>query len=92
MNKTNFINDPQFFYFVVLPDIRSVGLQGDARTYGCPIILRALDTAEFLTADWVHLPYSLLQKISTRITNEVKGINRVVYDITSKPPGTVEWE
>ncbi len=92
MNKTNFSNDPQFFYFVVLPDIRSVGLQGDARTYGRPIILRALDTAEFLTADWVHLPYSLLEKISTRITNEVKGINRVVYDITSKPPGTVEWE
>lgn len=92
MEKTNFVNNPQFFYFTVLPDIRSVGLQGDARTYGRPIILRALETAEFLTADWVHLPYSLLKKISTRITNEVKGINRVVYDITSKPPGTIEWE
>lgn len=92
MEKTNFVNDLQFFYFVALPDIRSVGLQGDARTYGQPIILRAIETAEFLTADWVHLPYSLLEKISTRITNEVRGINRVVYDITSKPPGTVEWE
>lgn len=92
MNKTDFVKDQYFFYFVALPDIRSVGLQGDARTYGQPIILRAVDTAEFLTADWVHLPYSLLGKISTRITNEVKGINRVVYDITSKPPGTVEWE
>lgn len=92
MDKTDFVKDPQFFYFVALPDIRSVGLQGDARTYGQPIILRAVETAEFLTADWVHLPYSLLEKISTRITNEVKGINRVVYDITSKPPGTVEWE
>lgn len=92
MNKTNFVKDPYFFYFVVLPDIRSVGLQGDTRTYGRPIILRAVGTAEFLTADWIHLPCSLLEKISTRITNEVKGINRVVYDITSKPPGTVEWE
>ena len=92
MDKTDFVKDPQFFYFVAIPDIRSVGLQGDARTYGQPIILRAVETAEFLTADWVHLPYSLLEKISTRITNEVKGINRVVYDITSKPPGTVEWE
>src|SRR5258708_7859983 len=92
MAKTNLIKNPQFFYFVALPDIRSVGVQGDARTYGQPIILRTVETAEFLTADWVHLPYSLLEKISTRITNEVKGINRVVYDITSKPPGTVEWE
>ena len=92
MDKTDFVKDPQFFYFVALPDIRSVGLQGDARTYGHPIILRAVETAEFLTANWVQLPYPLLEKISTRITNEVKGINRVVYDITSKPPGTVEWE
>ena len=92
MDKTDFVKDPQFFYFVALPDIRSVGLQGDARTYGHPIILRAVETAEFLTANWVQLPYPLLEKISTRITNEVKGVNRVVYDITSKPPGTVEWE
>lgn len=92
MNKTAFVKDPEFFYFVAIPDIRSVGLQGDARSYGRPIILRAVKTAEFLTADWVRLPYPLLEKISTRITNEVKGINRVVYDITSKPPATVEWE
>lgn len=92
MDKTNFVKNPQFFYFVALSDIRSVGVQGDARTYGQLIILRAVETAEFLTADWAKLPYKLLEKISTRITNEVKGINRVVYDITSKPPGTVEWE
>ncbi|MDP2789456.1 MAG: glutamine-hydrolyzing GMP synthase [bacterium] len=92
MEKTNFIQNPQFFYFVALPDIRSVGVQGDVRTYGRPIILRAVETAEFLTADWVHLPRTLLEKISTRITNEIKGINRVVYDITSKPPATTEWE
>ncbi len=92
MEKTKFVKNPQFFFFVALPDIRSVGVQGDERTYGHPIILRAVQTAEFLTADWVHLPYSLLEKISNRITNEVRGINRVVYDITSKPPATVEWE
>jgi len=92
MEQTDFAKNPQFFYFVALPDIRSVGVAGDARTYGHPIILRAVETAEFLTADWVHLPHSLLAKISSRITNEVKGINRVVYDITSKPPATVEWE
>ena len=79
-------------YFAVLPNIKSVGVQGDARTYGHPIIVRALTSKELLTVDWAHLPYSVLKKISTRITNEVKGINRVVYDITSKPPGTVEWE
>ena len=82
----------ELFYFVALPDIRSVGVQGDARTYGRPIILRAVDTADFMTANFARLPYPLLEKISTRITNEVPGINRVVYDITSKPPATVEWE
>ena len=79
-------------YFAVLPSMRSVGVQGDARTYGHPIIIRALTSKELLTVDWARLPHELLAKISTRITNEVKGINRVVYDITSKPPGTVEWE
>ena len=79
-------------YFAVLPNMRSVGVQGDARTYGHPIIIRALTSKELLTVDWARLPHELLAKISTRITNEVKGINRVVYDITSKPPGTVEWE
>lgn len=79
-------------YFCVLPSIRSVGVQGDARSYGFPIILRAITTSDFMTAHWAKLPYRLLEKISARITNEVKGINRVVYDITSKPPATVEWE
>ena len=79
-------------YFAVLPNIRSVGVQGDTRTYGHPIIIRALTSKELLTVDWARLPHELLAKISTRITNEVKGVNRVVYDITSKPPGTVEWE
>jgi GMP synthase (glutamine-hydrolysing) len=79
-------------YFAVLPDIRSVGVQGDARTYERPIILRAVTTADFMTADWARIPHDLLAKISARITNEVAGINIVAYDITSKPPGTVEWE
>ena len=79
-------------YFAVLPDIRSVGVQGDARTYGRPIILRAVTTADLMTADWARIPHDLLAKISARITNEVSGINRVCYDITSKPPWTVEWE
>ncbi|TSA46569.1 glutamine-hydrolyzing GMP synthase [bacterium] len=79
-------------YFAVLPDIKAVGVQGDARTYGYPIIIRTITTKDFMTAHWAKLPHALLEKISTRITNEVSGINRVVYDITSKPPGTVEWE
>ncbi|MFA6307660.1 MAG: glutamine-hydrolyzing GMP synthase [Patescibacteria group bacterium] len=79
-------------YFAVLPSIKSVGVQGDSRTYGYPIIIRAVSTIDFMTADWTVLPHALLKKISVRITNEVKGINRVLYDITSKPPGTVEWE
>lgn len=79
-------------YFAVLPAIRSVGVQGDARTYGHPIILRAVTTADFMTADFARIPYDLLARISSRITNEVAGVNRVAYDITSKPPGTVEWE
>ncbi|MBI4050573.1 MAG: glutamine-hydrolyzing GMP synthase [Candidatus Doudnabacteria bacterium] len=79
-------------YFAVLPDIKSVGVQGDARTYGHPVIIRAITTKDFMTAHWARLPHWLLEKISVRITNEVRGINRVVYDITSKPPGTVEWE
>jgi len=79
-------------YFAVLPGIRSVGVQGDSRTYGHPIILRAVTTKDFMTAHWAQIPYEVLERISVRITNEVKDINRVVYDITSKPPGTVEWE
>ncbi len=79
-------------YFAVLPDIRSVGVMGDERTYGHPIIIRAVSSADAMTADWARLPHELLAKMSNRIINEVEGINRVAYDITSKPPGTIEWE
>ena len=79
-------------YFGVLPDIRSVGVMGDERTYGRPIIVRAVASADAMTADWARLPHDLLAKMSNRIINEVDGINRVAYDITSKPPGTIEWE
>jgi GMP synthase (glutamine-hydrolysing) len=78
--------------FAVLADIRSVGVMGDERTYGHPIIIRAVTSDDAMTADWARLPYDLLEKMSKRIINEVGGINRVVYDITSKPPGTIEWE
>lgn len=78
--------------FAVLPDIRSVGVMGDERTYGHPIIIRAVTSDDAMTADWARLPYDLLEKMSGRIINEVPGINRVAYDITSKPPGTIEWE
>ena len=79
-------------YFAVLTDSRSVGVMGDGRTYDYTLALRAVTTADFMTAGWARIPYDLLDKISTRIVNEVAGINRIVYDITSKPPATVEWE
>ncbi len=79
-------------YFAVLTDNRSVGVTGDARTYGWTVALRAVSTDDFMTVDWTHLPYELLASASSRITNEVRGVNRVVYDISSKPPATVEWE
>ncbi|MEL0291371.1 MAG: GMP synthase (glutamine-hydrolyzing), partial [Aquiluna sp.] len=77
---------------VLLADVRSVGVQGDGRSYGHPIVLRPVSSEDAMTADWSRLPYELLAKISNRITNEVEGVNRVVLDITSKPPGTIEWE
>ncbi len=77
---------------VLLADVRSVGVQGDGRTYGHPIVLRPVTSEDAMTADWGRLPYDLLEKVSTRITNEVPEVNRVVLDVTSKPPGTIEWE
>ncbi len=80
------------FPVVLLADVRSVGVQGDGRTYGHPIVLRPVTSEDAMTADWARLPYEVLERISTRITNEVTEVNRVVLDITSKPPGTIEWE
>ncbi|RJQ69592.1 glutamine-hydrolyzing GMP synthase [Pseudonocardiaceae bacterium YIM PH 21723] len=77
---------------VLLADVRSVGVQGDGRTYGHPIVLRPVSSEDAMTADWTRLPYDVLERISTRITNEVADVNRVVLDVTSKPPGTIEWE
>ena len=77
---------------VLLADVRSVGVQGDGRTYGHPIVLRPVSSEDAMTADWTRLPYDVLARISNRITNEVPGVNRVVLDVTSKPPGTIEWE
>jgi len=77
---------------ILLADVRSVGVQGDGRTYGHPVVLRPVTSEDAMTADWARIPYETLERISTRVTNEVEGVNRVVLDVTSKPPGSIEWE
>jgi GMP synthase (glutamine-hydrolysing) len=78
--------------FAVLPVVRSVGVMGDERTYAYPIVIRAVTSEDAMTADWARLPYDVLERMSSRLINEVPGVNRVAFDITSKPPGTIEWE
>ncbi|MBO4381181.1 MAG: GMP synthase (glutamine-hydrolyzing), partial [Clostridia bacterium] len=79
-------------YFAILTNMRTVGVMGDGRTYNYVLALRAIKTSDFMTAEYVHIPYDVLDRVSSRIVNEVKGVSRVVYDITGKPPATIEWE
>ena len=92
LKAANLERDVWQFPVVLLADVHSVGVQGDGRTYGHPVVLRPVTSEDAMTADWARLPYELVEKISTRITNECREINRVVVDVTSKPPGTIEWE
>ncbi len=78
--------------FGVLPAVKTVGVQGDGRTYAYPLVMRAVTSEDAMTADWARIPFDVLERISSRIINEVPGINRVAYDISSKPPATIEWE
>ena len=91
LRKANLYNDISQAFCVLTP-VKTVGVMGDYRTYEYVLALRAVKTEDFMTADWYEMPYDLLKRVSSRIINKVKGINRVVYDITSKPPATVEWE
>jgi len=91
LHNAGLYRDIQQAFAVLLP-VQSVGVMGDDRTYEDTIAIRAVQTDDFMTADWYHLPYEVLGRISTRITNSVRGVNRVVYDISSKPPSTIEWE
>jgi GMP synthase (glutamine-hydrolysing) len=92
LTKAGLDDDIWQFPVVLLADVRSVGVQGDGRTYGHPVVLRPVTSQDAMTADWARLPYDVIERISTRITNEVRQINRVTLDVTSKPPGTIEWE
>ena len=92
LTKAGLDRDIWQFPVVLLGDVRSVGVQGDGRTYGHPVVLRPVTSEDAMTADWARLPYDVVEAISTRITNEVRAINRVTIDVTSKPPGTIEWE
>ena len=91
INQAGLYRETSQLFAVLLP-VQSVGVMGDARTYENALVIRCVNTDDFMTADWSRLPYDVLAKMSTRIINEVSGVNRVCYDISSKPPATIEWE